>query len=68
MLEALGHDFSRAASRPQKVEGFSPCYVNTFPAFGHVKRLILPTHVLCHYANSGRKIALPDGSHGGTLY
>ena len=37
--EASGHDFSRAASIPRKVEGFSPCDVDTFPAFELGKRL-----------------------------
>jgi hypothetical protein len=26
--------------QPQKVEGFSPCYVDPFPAFGPIKRFL----------------------------
>jgi hypothetical protein len=58
--EASGHDFSRAASIPRKVEGFSPCDVDTFPAFELGKRLFFPAYVLCHYANSRRTITLPN--------
>jgi hypothetical protein len=48
-------------------EGFSPCHVETLPAFGQIRRIILPAYVFCDDANGRREIALPDGPDGDPL-
>jgi hypothetical protein len=54
---ASGHDFSRAFASA-KVEGFSPCHVETFTVDGPEQRHGMFSNILSDHANSRRKISV----------
>jgi len=50
--------------KPKRELGFSPCNVKAVPANEPGKRHRMPANILYNHPNRGRKIALPNRTHG----